>query len=648
MATAAAIVSASFARGIRPEPEITVSQWADMHRIVPKPSPEPGQWRTDRVPYAREIMDNLSPSSPVNITVLMKAAQGAGTEILLNAFGCWMHRYPDSAMLVQPTTKTAKRFVRTRLDRMIDACPSLREIVAKPRAHDSSNTTTQKDFGGDSLIITGANSGAELRSNPIRYLGLDEVDGYPTDLDGEGEATELALQRTAAFRNRKVFMLSTPTLEDTSAIYKWFQRGDQRHFYVPCPLCGHEQPLIWFPKEGAGVPGGLRWPKGEPEKARYQCVACGDMFEEWRKIEMLARGEWVAAAPSVGQGPDTIVRSYSINALYYPYGWPESKWTNLAAKWDADHSDPVKRKSFINLKLGQPYKDPAEAKADTDTLMARREAYGPEVPVAVGVITVGADVQANRIEAESVGWCKDEESYSLEYRVFLGDTEKPEVWAEFDEWLKTEYLSESGVTLSIRATCVDSRFRKEVVRKWCANRWSRKVWAIVGQDGQNRPVWSTKAKRQRGAIPPPFTVGVDAAKESIYSRLKLERPGPGFAHFPAGRDRDYFEMLTAEVRVPDYTGPQPDFVWKKKSPGARNEALDARCYAYAALCGLVMTTAMRLNSEVDSIRRQAETKSRAIEAAAIQPVFAAPPPPVVQKVAQRIHPAAAYSNDPYL
>lgn len=597
----------AFAAGLRPEPDVSVSEWAEQYRIVGKPSPEPGPWRTSRVPYVRAIMDDLSPSSPVEIVALMKAAQGAGTECGLNAVGCWMHRYPDSCLIVQPTTKTAKHFVRTRLDRLIDSCPVLREIVAAPRSRDASNTITLKEYGPgrDTLAIVGANSGVDLRSYPSRYAWMDEVDGYPMDLDHEGDPTELVIQRTAAFRRRKIFMLSTPTLEQVSLIYRWYQRGDQRKFHVPCPLCDHFQPLIWY--AGKDQVGGLRWPKGQPDQVRYQCQRCGDMFEEWRKVDLLQRGEWWPTEPSMGGGK---IHSYQINALYYPYGWPENAWTNLAAKWEADHRDPLKRKTFINLKLGEPYKDPAEAKADADALMARRESYGPELPLAVAVLTAGVDVQANRLEAELVGWGKDEESWSIEYRVFPGDTSKlagsadhPSPWEQLEAWLLSEVCNEAGLALSIRACCIDARYNREAVRKFCAERWGRRIWAIVGQEGQ-RPVWPTKAKRQRGILPPPFTVGVDAAKESVYARLKVMEPGPSYCHFPSGRDRDYFEMLTAEIRVPDYTGPVPKFQWRKKTAGARNEALDTRVYAYAALVGLAMQKGMRLNEEAERIRQQ--------------------------------------------
>jgi phage terminase large subunit GpA-like protein len=628
MATAA-ICSSAFLAGFRPASRITVAEWADTYRIVGKPSPEPGPWRTDRVPYTREIMEDLSPSSPVEISVLMKAAQGAGTEILLNALGCWVHRYPDSAMVIQPTVATAKKFVRIRLDRFIEANPVLRELVIPARSRNGSNTMSLKELvTGDTVVICGANSGADLRSYPSKYACLDEVDGYPPDLDGEGDPTELVIQRTAAYRGRKIFMLSTPTLEEVSLIWRWFQRGDQRKYFVPCPFCQHMQPLIWHAEEGKL--GGLVWPQGKPEEARYQCEHCGDRFEEWRKVDLLQRGEWRPQAPGVGGGK---IRSRQINALYYPYGWPESAWTNLAAKWETDHRDPLKLKTFVNLKLGEPWKDPSEAKADADTLLARAESFGPEIPEAAAVLTVGCDVQGNRIEAELVAWGKDEESWSIEHMVFLGDTAKPigqdrqhpSPWEQLDRWLAGEWLSERDIPLRISAGCVDAGYQKQVVTQWCGERFSRRVWATLGRPG-SRAIWPRRPGKPKGVKSPEFVIGVDSAKENIYARLRLATPGPGFLHFPKGRDRDYFEQLTSEIRVPDYTGPIPKFVWRKKLAGARNEALDCRVYAYAALCGL-LAGGLRLNAEVDAFHAMTAPGAPAAATQQAQPRRA--PRPVV-------------------
>ena len=647
---AAGIVANAFASGLRPEPELSVSQWADTYRIVGKPSPEPGPWRTARVPYTKAIMDDLSPSSPVEIVALMKAAQGAGTEIGLNALGCWMSQYPDSIMMVQPTVDAAKKFSRIRLDRMIEACPTLRTIVAEPRARNSSNTVSLKEFGAgrDTLVLTGANSGVGLRSYPSRFVVADEIDGYPVDVDGEGNPIDLAIQRTGTFRNRKIFLLSTPTIDGFSNIHRWFLAGDQRRYEIPCPSCSAMQPLIWFERD-RDKPGGLRWPKGRPEDARYECAVCGELWEEWRKTDLMPLGDWTPQAPGNGRGK---IHSYAINALYYPYGWPENAWPNLAERWDRDHKDPVALKTFVNLKLGEPWRDPSEAKADADTLMARREAYGPEIPAGAAVLTAGADVQANRIEVEVVAWGRDEESWSIDYRVLLGDTTQPAVWAELDEILRSEYLSELGVPMSIKGACIDAAFNADIVKKFCGERSSRRLWPIHGKEGQDRAIWETKTPKRRAGRPAPAKpLGVDPAKEIIYARLRIVNPGPGFSHFPLSRDRDYFEMLTAEARMPDYTGPKPKFQWKKKTAGARNEALDARAYAYGALVGLQHTTGLRLNNECSRLLRMAEAGPRAT---APRPTLAPLPVPAVP-AAQLPPPAVRWSpatsrgiEDPYL
>src|SRR4051812_20876265 len=223
-----ALLAEAFAGGLQPLPQMSVSEWADKYRMVTKPSPEPGPWRTERVPYMREIMDRMSPEDPCEICALMKATQGAGTEGGLNFLGCYMHLYPRDMMMVLPTIKIAQKFSRKRLDRMLAATPVLRDLVSAPRSRDASNNALLKEFGPgrDSLILAGANSAADLRSDPVPALYCDEVDGYPTNVEGEGNPLMILIERTAAYRERKILLTSTPTKKGGN-IHHWFLAGDQ-------------------------------------------------------------------------------------------------------------------------------------------------------------------------------------------------------------------------------------------------------------------------------------------------------------------------------------------------------------------------------------------------------------------------------------
>ena len=96
------------AASLRPDPLLTVSEWSDEYRILSaRASAEPGSWRTSRTPYLQEIMDCLSPSSPIERIVFMKGAQVGATECGNNWIGYIIHQAPGPMMAVQPTVEMA-------------------------------------------------------------------------------------------------------------------------------------------------------------------------------------------------------------------------------------------------------------------------------------------------------------------------------------------------------------------------------------------------------------------------------------------------------------------------------------------------------------------------------------------------------------
>src|SRR5580698_5426011 len=287
--TADEIYALAAAEGARPDPLLTISEWSDTYRTLSqRASAEPGAWRTDRTPYLRQIMDCLSPSSPVETVVMMKGAQLGGTECGNNWIGYIVHQAPGPMLSVSPTVEMAKRNSKQRIDPLIEESAVLRELVSDPRSRDSGNTMLAKEFPGGILVMTGANSAVGLRSMAARYLFLDEVDAYPGDVDGEGDPVNLALARTRTFARRKIFMISTPKITGRSRIEASFEDSDQRYYWVPCPLCNEPQ-ILQFAQ--------VRWPKGAPELAVYICEHCQGEIQNHEKHWVLAEGEWRAGPP---------------------------------------------------------------------------------------------------------------------------------------------------------------------------------------------------------------------------------------------------------------------------------------------------------------------------------------------------------------
>ena len=88
---------------LKPPPALTLSQWADMYRVLSaESSAEPGRWHTDKAPYQREIMDAIG-DPHIRKVVIMSAAQIGKTDILLNALGYYMDYMPAPVLVIQPS-----------------------------------------------------------------------------------------------------------------------------------------------------------------------------------------------------------------------------------------------------------------------------------------------------------------------------------------------------------------------------------------------------------------------------------------------------------------------------------------------------------------------------------------------------------------
>lgn len=580
------------AGALRPEPAMTVSEWADRYRVLSHVSAgEPGRWRTSRVPFMREIMDSMSPNGGNEKTVFVKPAQIGGSEALLNLLGMIIHLAPGPALLVQPTVELSQRFSKQRVASLVQDTPEIRERISSTETRNADNTILTKSFPGGFVALCGANSAAGLRSMPARYIICDEVDAYPASAVGgagaeggsvaEGDPVDLAIARSETFPNRRIVMISTPTIKSISRIEAAYAESDQRRYYVPCPHCGAFQVLKWS---------GVQWADGRPEDAFYQCESCQGRIEDHHKPGMLERGEWRAEAPGEGKPA-----GFHVNALYSPW----TTFPKLAGAFHRAHKSPERLRVFINTVLAESWEEPGAERVDIDSLLSRREPIGPTLPAGVALLTCGVDVQADRLEVGILGWGRDEECWSIAYHVIHGETTRPDVWLDLDRILTSEYPHEFGMTLPISAACIDSGYATATVYQFCRDRLRRRVYAIKGQSGRH-PVWPRKASRGRDRSTL-FMVGVDAAKDWVCAHVRILDPGPGYIHFPLTADRGFFEQLTAEVVRIRYSRGFSIREWHK-SPGARNEVLDVFCYAFAGLQALTMS-GLKLNTQADRIEQ---------------------------------------------
>ncbi|WP_445506711.1 phage terminase large subunit family protein [Niallia sp. 03190] len=545
-----------------PPPDLTVSQWADKYRrLSSESSAEPGQWRTDRAPYQREILDTVT-DPLVEKIIIMSSAQVGKTELLLNAVGYHIDYDPAPILLVQPTVDLSKAFSKQRLNPMLRDSPTLRGKVADSKSRDSGNTVLEKNFPGGYIALAGANAPSGLASRPIRILLADEIDRWPASAGTEGDPLSLAEKRTNNFYNRKKIFVSTPTDEDTSRIYKEFVESTQEQYHLPCPNCKEFQPLSW---------GQLLF-----QSVTMKCNFCGFHFDEYQWKQQ--KGKWVP------KNPGAKSRGFHLNELLSPW----KKWSEIIDEYkDARKKGMEAFKVWINTSLGEVWKQKG-AGVKEKILLDRRETYGCQVPNEVVVITAGVDVQDNRLEYEIVGWGVGKESWGIKYGVIMGDPGQEFVWRELDNVLFDNYIRMDGQALQIMTTCIDSGgHHTKKVYAYCKDREINRVWPIKGQGGDGVP-YIRRPKKRNDAGAYLFILGVDVGKDELVSRLKATKEQNGYCHFPLesdrGYDEEYFKGLTAEHKVKStLKNGQTVFKWELKKAGARNEPFDLRNYASAAL-----------------------------------------------------------------
>lgn len=536
-------------------------------RLSAGASAEPGQWRTDRAEFQRGILDAITDPG-IERVVVMGSSQWGKTELILNAIGYYIDQDPAPMLVVQPTLEMGQAFSKDKLTPMLRDTPALKGKVRDPKGRDAGNTILHKQFDGGHLTIAGANSPASLAARSVRLVFCDEIDRFPPTAGAEGDPVKLASKRATTYWNRKYVYTSSPTIDGISRIQEEYRQSDRRRYQIPCARCGHEQfwdewRLVQWKKDKDGNP--------LPETAAVLCEKCEHLHSEAQRMAQVREGKWIATATS------HRIAGFHLNQII-------SSWvplSDMVRDFLASKSTPELLKTFVNTALGQPWIEQGET-TDAAVIYQRREPY-EKPPAGVLVLSAGVDVQDDRLEIEVVGWSDGHESWGIERAVLIGDPGLQLVWDRLDEYLQKEWIREDGFKLRINGACVDSggHYTQEVYR-FCAKRSGRLIYAIKGIAGAGRPIASRPSRKNKSRTPL-VMVGVDTAKERLLlSWLRLSQPGPGYCHFPTSYNEEFFDQLTAERQVTKYSRGFPHREWVK-SKGARNEGLDCRVYAIAAL-----------------------------------------------------------------
>jgi phage terminase large subunit GpA-like protein len=603
-----------------PPVQKTVAQWAEQKRYLnEKNSDFPGPFRFDLVPFIREPLEALS-DPHVHEVCAQKSAQITWTDgVVCNWLGYIADEDPSSVIVLFPADRKCKEFNIEKFEPMVEVTPVLAtKLTTKSRAKE--NTQTYKAFPGGFIKFIGSNSPSNLKSTSARRLIVEEPDDCNLNIKGQGDSITLLEERGKGFLDRKILAGGTPSIAGFSSIAKRMELTDQRHWHVPCHECGHAESLRWEQVKYGQDPAQSHPVYGpwKPETARYCCPGCGVLWTNDEKNANVRRGRWVATAEFRGR------RGYYLNELMSPFHNSRLELLAekyLAAKHELDTAgDATKLIVFSNATLGLCWEFKG-AGSKVEDLEARCEDY-PEwfVPWPALALTVGVDVQHERLVVTVYAWGEGEESWLVWAGEFHGNVLEPGVWSELERSaVFRSYRHVSGVELNVSAVSVDAGDGQtaDAVYKWCraANRrWGvPRAMPIKGARGLDADIFRKPGApldvdaQHKGAKYGlrPYMVGVNRAKDLLLGvdeqagRINLKDAdgktgrGPGRTHWYRGVRPDFFDQLTAEVKAPArlQSGAHNRFkkLWQVKA-GKQNHFLDATVYALHAVRALRLDT----------------------------------------------------------
>lgn len=608
-------------------PPRLISEYVQDRRIMPTDSPFPGYWNNSRTPYLVEIMDDMSPYSPIQVSVTMKSRKLGVTAAAENVVCYWMDANPTRVKYTTATDELAEDWATKRLEPAIDSLGFRHKMIATvnaPKARRSGDKVFSKTYVGGSISIISAGSMMARRSGDDRVLVVDEIDGVKIlTTTGEGNWLEILKGHTMSWGARKKIMLfSSPATLENSNIDREYELGDCRKFLVPCPRCGAMQELV-DDQENYGLKGDFE--AGEFKRAYYLCIRCGEAVFNHQKTKMLAGGRWEPTKRS----SDPVVRSRQISALYSPVGM--FSWDEYYRKMIATQGDPDALRSFQTLYRGLPYLETG-ARPDLRRVILLRGTYKQgEVRPDVAYLTAAIDVQRGkdkpegpdegpRLEMEVLGHGRGYRTWSIDFRKFYGPIDDPYsgAWEKLNQWAAAAglaYRRSNGSQVAPAIIMIDSADGNvtDIVYAFCA-RWRNtfpcKGTKLIKADREKREtgdIAGTAYKRWRAVTIDPtltlYEINTQFYKQQLYAKLntvmrQASEPQPnGFQDFPIDYPDTYFEQLTAEEQ-------RADGSFHKIRE--RNEALDVRVYNMAA-------GDIYLMSVVDMLRRTAKERGATLK-----------------------------------
>lgn len=503
--------------------------------------------------------------------VLCFGAQLGKTETELNMIGYALDQTSFPTMMVYPTDTIAKFASDKRVQPMIKSVKSISDKF------DENSKLLELDFNnGNYMVLVGANSPSSLSSRSIKYLFFDEIDKYPAFAGKEADPIKLATERTKTFVDKKIVMVSTPTVESGNIWQAFMSANERRQYYVPCPHCGVSQTLKF--KQ-------IKWPEEHNDNADmirdtayYECEHCGERIYDKHKMEMLRSGEWRAVNKSQSKVRSV---SYHLSSIYSPW----VTFGDVAYEFKNSKDTPATLMNFINSWLAEPWK--SSKTKSTQNLEFTQSSYPcGVVPDKAVLLIASVDVQLDHFWWEVRAYAPGVKSYLIDYG-------QASTWEDLEEIIiNREYPSEYGEPRQVMKAGIDSGFRTDEVYQFCS-RFPEVCIPIKGSSNHSTMAAPyTMTSIEKGVVGglKLYVLNTDYWKDFIFARMIRPADEDSTIHLYKNCPQEYSDHLRSEEKqeIRNVKTGAVTVQWKPLTSHPVNHLLDTCTYnaAVADIAGV--------------------------------------------------------------
>lgn len=504
-----------------------ICPWSEAN-IVVSVSDRPGKLILD--PYQRPILEAIADLHMVEQVTMMMSSQLGKTLLMAIALGWIIDQAPQAVLFMHASDQGLKKFLREKLEPVLLGTPRLNEKIVR----NNRNTIPKEGFSfglGGFCTLTTARSKSSKHGTSASYVFADEIDDY----EGATKVSSLK-QRTITFSQPKLILASTPTLAGQSPIEAEWATGTRSCWYAVCPLCEGPQQLV----------------QHQILHEQLWCVHCKKPWDEQHRVRAIIKGHMLDEVPNPHHKSYWMSQLYSLNVTL------EKTLRDTANYSKMEYSTQV---------LAWPYEEVIIKPLSESQI--RRE----ELPFTPSYITIGVDVQINRLEYSILAFDRLLTKKHIVKRDAILRTEDYECFRE---------LRRQVSPFRPRRLTIDGSYDFD---------WVKKGLEVAFQDLfilQDPPVEIVRGytassfdKPLRGGRGHGFFWGaVDEAKVLVNKDLTS-----GQLTLAPNLPADTEKQLASERLIRYEQGGRVKRKWDP-IPGRANEVLDCVCYAYMGVLAL--------------------------------------------------------------